>query len=62
MDLNKIIETAKILARPYIWTAGILGFLLILSVCANIYLASREIEVTFDANGNIESVITQTNE
>lgn len=62
MDLEKIIECAKMLARPYIWTAFILGGLLVLSVAGNIYLATQEVEITFNADDNVESIISQTNE
>lgn len=62
MDLEKIIELAKMLAKPYKTTTFILAILLVLSLACNIYLATQEIEVYFDANDNIESNINQTNE
>ena len=62
MDLEKIIELAKILAKPYKITTYILAVLLILSLLGNIYLATQEIEVSFDANNNIDTNINQTNE
>ena len=52
MDLEKIIECAKMLARPYIWTAFILGGLLVLSVAGNIYLATQEVEIIVDSDAN----------
>lgn len=62
MDLEKIIELAKILAKPYKITTYILAVLLILSILGNIYLATQEIEVSFDANNNIDTNINQSNE
>ena len=62
MDLEKIIELAKILAKPYKITTYILAVLLILSLLGNIYLTTQEIEVSFDANNNIDTNINQTNE
>lgn len=60
MDLEKIIELAKEIARPYKITMYILAVLLIASVIGNIYLATKEIEVNIEADQNSESVITQT--
>ena len=48
MDLEKIIELAKILAKPYKITSYILGVLLILSMIGNIYLATQEINVVVE--------------
>lgn len=62
MDLEKIIELAKILAKPYKIATYILALLLSISVIGNIYLATQEVEVIFNADDNIESVISQTNE
>lgn len=62
MDLEKIIELAKILAKPYKIATYILTLLLIISVIGNIYLATQEVEVIFNADDNIESIISQTNE
>lgn len=59
MDLEKIIELAKILARPYKITTYILAVLLLLSIAGNIYLATQEIEVVLEADENTESVINQ---
>lgn len=50
MDLEKIIELAKILAKPYKITTYILAVLLILSLSANIYLATQEVEIVVDNN------------
>ncbi len=45
MDLEKIIELAKILAKPYKLTTYILACLLVLSLFANIYLATQDVSV-----------------
>lgn len=69
MNLEKIIEVSHKIADPYIKSAEawkfcckVLAGLLILSVGANIYLATRDVEVTFDANDNIESNVYQNKE
>lgn len=68
MGLEKIIEISHKIADPYIKSAEawkfatkLMAVLLFLSVCANIYLCTREIEVVFDAQGNTESFINQNN-
>ena len=69
MNLEKIIEVSHKIADPYVKSAEawkfcckVLAFLLVLSVGANIYLATRDVEVTFDANDNIESNVYQNKE
>ena len=59
MDLEKIIELAKILARPYKITTYILAVLLIISLLGNIYLATQEVQVVLEADNNNESNVTQ---
>jgi len=61
MDLEKLIEIAKIMIKPYKYTAYLLAFLLICSLIFNAYLATREMEVTLNADntGSSESVIEQ---
>ena len=55
MNLEKTIEVAHKIADPYIksaeawkFTCKILAFLLILSASANIYLATRDVEVILE--------------
>lgn len=69
MNLEKTIEIAHKIADPYIKSAEawkfcckVLAVLLVLSVGANIYLATRDVEITFDANDNIESNVYQNKE
>ena len=69
MNLEKIIEVSHKIADPYVksaeawkFTCKILAFLLVLSVSANVYLATREVEITFDANDNVESSVYQNRE
>ena len=69
MNLEKIIEVSHKIADPYVKSAEawkfcckVLAGLLILSVGANIYLATRDVEITFDANDNIESNVYQNKE
>ena len=54
MDLEKIIELAKILARPYKITTYILAVLLIISLLGNIYLATQNVDVIVEQS-NTES-------
>lgn len=68
MGLEKIIEISHKIADPYIKSAEawkfatkLMSILLFLSVCANIYLCTKEIEIVFDASGNFESVVNQNN-
>jgi hypothetical protein len=60
MDLEKIIDLAKILSKPWQIATYFLSILLVISLLGNIYLATEEVEVTIEADNNTESVITQT--
>ena len=69
MNLEKIIEVSHRIADPYIKAAEawkycckVLSILLILSVGANIYLATRDVEVISNADDDIESNISQMND
>lgn len=48
MDLEKIIELAKILAKPYKITTYILAILLVLSLLGNIYLVTKEVGIIIE--------------
>lgn len=55
MDLEKIIEVSHKIADPYVksaeawrFTAKLLALLLTLSVCGNIYLATRGVDITLE--------------
>lgn len=61
MDLEKIIELAKEIARPYKITTYILAILLVLSICGNIYLATDTNYITIEAADNTSSNVTQSN-
>lgn len=61
MDLEKIIELAKEIARPYKITTYILAVLLVLSICGNIYLATDTNYITIEAADNTSSNVTQSN-
>ena len=60
MDLEKIIELAKEIARPYKITTYVLGILLLVSILANVYLLSQPAVVTFEADNNTSSDVNQT--
>ena len=68
MNLEKIIEVSHKIADPYIKSAEawkfcckVLAVLLVLSVGANIYLATIENEIILEADYNTESFINQNN-
>jgi hypothetical protein len=61
MDLERIIELSKIIAKPWFVATWILAVLLIFSVCGNIYLATLETEVVLTADNNVSSDINQSN-
>lgn len=60
MDLKKIIELAKILAKPYKITTYILSVLLVISILGNIYLATQNVDIVLeqdnqDSNFNVNN-------
>ena len=54
MDLEQLIKLSKTVAKPYVIAVGILSFLLLVSVCGNIYQATRSYDVTVEQQ-NLES-------
>jgi hypothetical protein len=62
MDLDKIIELAKELSKPYKVTTWILGVLLLVSILANVYLLSQPVMVDINANQNSASLVNQNNQ
>lgn len=58
MDLEKIIDLAKMLSKPWQIATYFLSVLLVISILGNIYLATQEVEVK--ADNNIDSDIIQT--
>lgn len=61
MDLEKIIDLAKILSKPWQIATYVLSLLLLLSVLGNIYLATVENEIILEADYNTDSFINQDN-
>ena len=59
MDLEKIIELAKILAKPYKITTYILAVLLLASIAINAWLLSQPAVIEVTANDNKTSSISQ---
>lgn len=47
------------LLKPYIFIIRVLSILLILSIIGNIYLTTKEINITLTANKNVDSDINQ---
>lgn len=60
-NLEELIKLSKIVARPWFIATVLLAILLIISICGNIYQATKGVSVTFDADNNIESTVNQTN-
>lgn len=62
MDLEQLIKLSKTVAKPYVIAVGILSFLLLVSVCGNIYQATRNYDITVEqanteSDNNINGVI-----
>jgi hypothetical protein len=62
MELDKIIELAGIIAKPYRVTSIILALLLVISLIGNIYLATQTYEITVDQDNVYSSESNNTNE
>lgn len=60
MDLEKIIDLAKMLSKPWQIATYCLSILLVISLLGNIYLATQEVEVILEDDNNIDSDIVQT--
>jgi hypothetical protein len=52
MDLDKIVEITKMLARPYRTTNLVLAVLLVLSILGNIYLATQTYYIDVDQDND----------
>lgn len=61
MDLEKIIDLAKMLSKQWQIATYVLSLLLLLSVLGNIYLATVENEIILEADYNTDSFINQDN-
>lgn len=62
MPLEKAIKISKLVIKPYLWAIGILSVLLAVSVCGNIYQATRSYDITIEqqnaeSDNNINGVI-----
>lgn len=60
-DLEKLIRLAHVVAKPYLIAVWVLSVLLLISVGANVYLATVENVITIDADNNVESYVEQSN-
>jgi len=54
-DLEKLIRLAHVVAKPYKITVWILSALLLLSVSANVYLATIENEVIIEQDNDFSN-------
>lgn len=61
MDLEQLIKLSKAVAKPYVIAVGILSVLLFLAVCGNIYQAVQGVDVSFQADNNVETFVNQEN-
>ena len=61
-DLEQLIKLSHIVARPYYIAVWVLSLLLLISLAGNVYLATQDSEVVFNANKNNKSEITQVKE
>lgn len=61
MDLEKIIEIAERLAKPYRIVSVILAVLLLISILINAYLFTNSVSITLEADSNSMSEINQHN-
>lgn len=60
-DLEKLISLAHVVAKPYLIAVWILSVLLLLSVGANVYLATQDVIVSLDASADNQSIVEQNN-
>lgn len=49
-DLEQLIKLSHIVARPYYIAVWVLSLLLLISLAGNVYLATQDTEVVFNAN------------
>lgn len=61
MDLEKIIELAERLAKPYRIVSAVLAVLLLISMLINAYLFTNSVSITLEADSNSMSEINQHN-
>lgn len=54
MDLEQLIKLSKTVAKPYVIAVGVLSALLLISVCGNVYQATRSYDITVEQQ-NLES-------
>ena len=57
-DLEKLIRLAHVVARPYLIAVWVLSVLLLLSVGANVYLATVEKEVVIEQDNDFSDFNT----
>ena len=57
MDLEQLIKLSKTVAKPYVIAVGILSFLLLVSVCGNIYQATRGYDVFVEQENTFQTTI-----
>lgn len=58
-ELEDLIRMAHIVSKPYLIAVWVLSLLLLISLSANVYLATVENIITFDADADNQSEITQ---
>lgn len=65
-DLQKLIELAKIVAKPWVIATSVLSFLLCLSVAGNIYMINKKANVIIEneadfisSDNNVNAIIKE---
>lgn len=63
-NYEKFEQLSKIVAKPYVFTSWLLAILLVLSICANVYLATKEVDIIvendsafIESDNNINEVV-----
>lgn len=59
-DLEELIRLARMVAKPYYVAVWFLSILLFCSVCANVYLATKENVISVDADADNQSFVEQS--
>lgn len=59
LDFDKEDEIIDKMVKPYVFIAKLLAILLSLSILGNIYLSTKNVNITLNANKNAQSDIKQ---
>lgn len=62
LNIDEDEKIIQIIIKPYKILSKVLGILLFVSICGNIYLSVKKVDITLIANDNEQSNIKQTSE